>query len=177
MTRNRTRPVSRVLVPVSESQTPVQSPPLSPMVEIHNNVNSKLNKVSPVTERNLNILAPSPVKFSNCKQSEIKAYINIITNPNADLVDELIWQVNPMHFKNMKSELEKLKLTQKSENIFNQPSYLIMGQNSLPSPEMRRKRNGIVTNPTLAHAHTKTIPWLAKFRIPKRGRKTDRKRN
>ena len=77
----------------------------------------KLNKVSPVTERNLNILAPSPVKFSNCKQSEIKATINIITNPNADLFDEPIWQVNPMHFKNMKSELEKLKLTQKPEKI------------------------------------------------------------
>ena len=163
MTRNRTRPVSRVLSPVSEPQTPVQSPPLSPMVEIHNNFNSKLNKVSPVTERNLNILAPSPVKFSNCKQSEIKATINIITNPNADLVDEPIWQVNPMHFKNMKSELEKLKLTQKPENRSEQPSKLIMGQNSLRSPEMRRKRNGIVTNPNLTHAHSKNNSMVGKI--------------
>jgi hypothetical protein len=72
------------------------------------------NKLSPITERNLNILAKSPVKLSNCKEKEISATINIITNPNADFSDEPVWQINPVHFQSMKHDLEKFKLQQKS---------------------------------------------------------------
>jgi hypothetical protein len=54
------------------------------------------------------------LKLSNCKEKEISATINIITNPNADFSDEPVWQINPVHFQSMKHDLEKLKLQQKS---------------------------------------------------------------
>ncbi|KAJ8298058.1 hypothetical protein KUTeg_024589 [Tegillarca granosa] len=147
MARHRARPVSRVLSPVSEPQSPVQSPMMSPVIEF-NNCNDIRQRISPATERNLNIFVPSPVKYPVNKSKDIATTINIITNPNADLSDEPIWQINPVHFQNMKSNLEKLKLQQKSNHV-EQPSKLIMGQSALEmrSPEMRRKRNGIVTNP------------------------------
>lgn len=146
MARHRSRPVSRILSPVSEPQSPVLSPNITPSIEVM--VHNEQNKLSPITERNLNIMAKSPVKFSNCKEKEISATINIITNPHADLSDEPIWQINPQHFQSMRNDLEKLKLQQKS-NV--EQSNIIMGQSALEmrSPEMRRKRNGIVTNPNI----------------------------
>ncbi|XP_076117972.1 uncharacterized protein LOC143085486 isoform X2 [Mytilus galloprovincialis] len=146
MARHRARPVSRILSPVSEPQSPVQSPNITPSIEVM--VHNEHNKLSPITERNLNILAKSPVKFSNMKDKEISATINIITNPNADFSDEPVWQINPQHFISMKNDLEKLKLHQKTNT---EQSNVIMGQSALEmrSPEMRRKRNGIVTNPKI----------------------------
>lgn len=147
MARHRGRPVSRILSPVSEPQSPLNSPNnITPSIEVV--VHNEQNKLSPITERNLNIFTKSPVKFSNCKEKEISATINIITNPNADLSDEPVWQLNPVHFQSMKNDLEKLKLHQKSNA---EQSNIIMGQSALEmrSPEMRRKRNGIVTNPKI----------------------------
>lgn len=146
MARHRSRPVSRILSPVSEPQSPVQSPNITPSIEVM--VHNEQNKLSPITESNLNIMAKSPVKFSNCKEKEISATINIITNPNAELSDEPVWQINPQHFQSMRNDLEKLKLQQKSNM---EQSSIIMGQSALEmrSPEMRRKRNGIVTNPNI----------------------------
>ncbi|XP_033742734.1 ankyrin repeat domain-containing protein 50-like [Pecten maximus] len=143
MARHRTRPISRVLSPVSEPQSPVQSPPMSPNTEVQKIVGNE-QKLSPVTERNFNILGPSPVKFPNCKHKEIKATINIITNPNADLSEEPVWLVNHAHFQN---NLEKLRLKQNAMTC-DQP---IMGQSALEmrSPDTKPKRNGIVTNPKI----------------------------
>lgn len=159
MSRNRPRPASRVLSPVSEPQTPVQSPPLSPMVEVHNELNNIHSQISPSTERNLNQFAP--VKYSNNKQQEITATINIITNPNAEFADDPVWQINPLHFKNIKSDLEKLRL--KQSPVKDQPSKLIMGQSALRSPEMRRKRNGIVTNPNVTKSLGINSPNIGKL--------------
>lgn len=141
MARHRARPMSRMLSPVSEPQSPIQSPTLSPKDNIgHYTID---NPKSPVTERNLNMVGQSPVKFLHCKHKEITSTINIITNPNADLSDEPVWQINPVHFQSMKTNLEKLRLHQKALN-YDQP---IMGQSAL---EMNKsKRNCIVTNPKI----------------------------
>jgi hypothetical protein len=58
----------------------------------------------------------------------------------------------------MKHDLEKFKLQQKSNS--EQPN-IMMGQSALEmrSPEMRRKRNGIVTNPKI----TKSVAMNGHF--------------
>ncbi|KAL5011367.1 hypothetical protein ScPMuIL_009918 [Solemya velum] len=148
MARHRSRPISRVLSPVSEPQTPVQSPPMSPAMNLYNHNNQRCNGHSPHLEQNLNIALTSPVKMLNSKTEKISATINIITNPNADLSDEPIWQINPISLHHMKSNIARLEFQRRNSD---QPSKMVMGQSALEmrSPEMRRKRNGIVTNPNL----------------------------
>ncbi|XP_046331590.1 ankyrin repeat domain-containing protein 50-like isoform X1 [Haliotis rufescens] len=148
MGKNRSRPISRVLSPVSEPQSPVQSPPTSPVGETPKFPTSG-GPVSPSLEHNINILNPSPVKSASLKQEKISATINIITNPNAEIMnscDEPVWQLNPAHFQNMKRNL-----LQQRGIVPDSPTKMVMGQSALHmrSPEMRRKRNGIVTNPNI----------------------------
>lgn len=172
MARHRSRPISRILSPVSEPQSPVQSPPISPNCETDNgtrNTNTKLStgfhtnnlaesdaqssstKYTSSYEPNMNNLAHSPIKFSGSKKEKISATINIITNPNAELLssgDEPVWQINP-NFPGLSSSLAKLELQRKCGLPDGASAANFMGQAGLElrSPETRRKRNGIVTNP------------------------------
>ncbi|ESO89485.1 hypothetical protein LOTGIDRAFT_165077 [Lottia gigantea] len=141
MGKNRTRPVSRVLSPVSEPQSPDQTPPVSPNIQGQ-------QKYSPGVDNNINIMAPAPIKSGSLKQEKISATINIITNPNAEMmssVEEPVWQINPALFP------QNVKRSTRNQRANNQdtPTKLMMGQSALEmrSPELRRKRNGIVTNP------------------------------
>lgn len=124
---------------------------------------------SPNLERNLNMLAPSPVKCASSKPEKISATINIITNPNADMLptpEEPVWQMHPV--PNLKTSRPPppppTNYTAISPTtapalppripLTDSPTKIVMGSaghTSVPiesrSPELRRKRNGIVTNP------------------------------
>ncbi|KAL3880921.1 hypothetical protein ACJMK2_033124 [Sinanodonta woodiana] len=148
--RNRGRPVSRVLSPVSEPLSPVQSPIGSPMVAApHTTIpNLGYNIYSPVLEKSLNMFAANQVKHPDARHDHITT-INIITNPNADISDDSIWQLNPLHRQSVKNSIALLE--SRRNKTPDQPSKTIMGQSALEmrSPETRTKRNGIVTNPNL----------------------------
>ena len=150
MTRNRARPVSRILSPVSEPVSPVQSPLGSPL-EVTGDTfpGTNSSRFSPASARNLKLCNPSPAKLANFKPDKTSATVNITMNPNADINEEAVWQMNPFHANNLKSSLVMIENRRKTPD---QPSKTIMGQSALEmskSPEMRRKRNGIVTNPNL----------------------------
>ncbi|CAL1536250.1 unnamed protein product, partial [Lymnaea stagnalis] len=141
MGKNRSRPISRVLSPVSEPQSPLHSPCRTPVVHSPSALGS-------TDQNNINILAPSPIKHGSSKQERISATINIITNPHADMmssVEEPVWQRNPAHPANS----HHFASTTNSSSSSKSPSRIIMGRVSLESksPDTRRKRNGIVTNP------------------------------
>lgn len=144
MARHRSRPVSRVLSPVSEPQSPVQSPPGTPITDGQTN---KVDLKSP--DKNINLLGSSPVKYHGVKKDKIAATINIISNPNPELLtlhEEPVWQINP-HFQ--KSSLSTKVDLHKKSSVPDPPASVIVGKTALElrSPEARRKRNGIVTNP------------------------------
>ncbi|XP_013077461.2 ankyrin repeat domain-containing protein 50-like isoform X1 [Biomphalaria glabrata] len=156
MGKNRSRPISRVLSPVSEPQSPVHSPCGTPVI----------HRQAAYDQHNINILAPSPIKSSSSKQERISATINIITNPHADMmssVEEPVWQRNPAHPANSHNFASATNSSSSSSSGSRQhhyqpdsispasdhPARIIMGRASLgnKSPDMRLKRNGIVTNP------------------------------
>ena len=132
---------------------------------------------SPALERNLNLLAPSPVKCAASKPEKISATINIITNPNADMLatpEEPVWQMQPSHHINLKASRGPPPPPPASASglssptapalpprvpLVDSPNKIMLGHGSAHaaavggshgetrSPEARRKRNGIVTNP------------------------------
>ncbi|XP_060562255.1 uncharacterized protein LOC132721894 [Ruditapes philippinarum] len=92
-----------------------------------------------------------PVKYSSLNKDTLSsATINITMNPyNAEISDEEVWKVNPCHPNiSLKSSLQLLE--QQRKKTPEQTAKPFMGQSALEmrSPETRRKRNGIVTNPT-----------------------------
>lgn len=158
--KNRTRPISRVLSPVSEPQSPVHSLCTTPVNEITGNL-----------EQNVNMMITSPVKCGSSKQEKISAAINIITNPYGDMmssVEEPVWQKNPAHPANNQNFTSTVTSSSSSSSESHRqchghqlpqynsptsvsPSRIIMGRKSLDgkSPETKVKRNGIVTNPKI----------------------------
>lgn len=81
--------------------------------------------------------------------------MNIITNPHADFmndVEEPIWQPLPGH--NIKLEEQRKASLPCAMPEGTQPTpKMALGLRSL-SPEMRRKRNGIVTNPNFKNVNS-----------------------
>ncbi|XP_052280543.1 ankyrin repeat domain-containing protein 50-like isoform X2 [Dreissena polymorpha] len=144
MSRNRTRPISRLLSPVSEPHSPVQSPDGSPMVTVRPKC-----LLSGLTIASNSQNVPNKNNESSFNKLKLSANINITMNPyNADISDEEVWKVNPFHPNTgLKTGLQLLESQRKKTP--EQPSKPFMGQSALEmrSPEMRRKRNGIVTNP------------------------------
>ena len=145
MSKNRNRPMSRVLSPVSEPQSPAQSPCGSPMSEIQ----SIATRMSPDPR---SVLTPLSLRVSP-KLDGANPTINIISNPNEllnandnDDESEPVWQ------KQSKSHTNAAKLELQRKGAMPEPSAVVLGQAALAmkSPEMRRKRNGIVTNPNFA---------------------------
>lgn len=140
MSRNRSRPISRLLSPVSEPHSPDQSPVLgSPSIRpdclpLVSSENCAFNR---------------SVKTSQATKKQIPTTINITMNPyNAEISDEEIWKVNPYHPNiSLKASLQILE--QQKRKTPDHTSKPFMGQSALEmrSPETRRKRNGIVTNP------------------------------
>lgn len=148
MTRNRSRPISRILSPVSEPQSPVQSPTSSPAVP-HSGTDIQ-NKSSHIGSGKSN--SKQPAKQSSLNKDKLSsATINITMNPyNAEISDDEVWRVNPCHPNiSLKSSLQLLEQQRKIKTP-EQAAKPFMGQSALEmrSPETRRKRNGIVTNPT-----------------------------
>ena len=140
MSRNRSRPISRLLSPVSEPHSPDQSLVLgSPSVRpeclpLGSSENCALSKAKKIWHSN-KIDSPTT--------------INITMNPyNAEISDEEVWKINPSHPNmSLKSSLQILE--QQKRQTPDHTSKPFMGQSALEmrSPETRRKRNGIVTNP------------------------------
>lgn len=151
MTRNRSRPISRILSPVSEPQSPVQSPTSSPAIGLsvsHSGADNQ-NKSSKAGSGKTN--SKTPGKHSSLSNEKLSsATINITMNPyNAEISDDEVWRVNPCHPSiSLKSSLQLLE--QQRKKTPEQAAKPFMGQSALEmrSPETRRKRNGIVTNPT-----------------------------
>lgn len=125
-----------------------------------------VSSASPALERNLNLLAPSPVKCAVSKQDKISATINIITNPNADMLatpEEPIWQMQPAQVKATRGPPPPPPLPNNGISsptapalpprvpLVDSPTKILLGRGTghaeTRSPEARRKRNGIVTNP------------------------------
>ncbi|KAL8558331.1 hypothetical protein ACOMHN_059578 [Nucella lapillus] len=118
---------------------------------------------SPALERNLNLLAPSPVKCAASKPDKISATINIITNPNADMLatpEEPVWQMQPAQVKasragdpNRGPPPPPPPPPPPSNNNVGSPTAPALPPRIplVDSPNKivlaRRKRNGIVTNP------------------------------
>ena len=141
MSKNRNRPVSRVLSPVSEPHSRSHSPPGSPMSEIQ----SITTRMSPDAQ------SPSSTKHNSPKHEHRIKPVHIIANPHADIGnnannaktkndDEPIWQ-----------RISEVNSTNRGQ-IDTRNSAMVMGQTALGlsknnSPESRGKRNGIVTNP------------------------------
>lgn len=142
MSRNRSRPISRLLSPVSEPHSPDQSPVLgSPVV--------RPECLQLGTGDNCAFIRNSKSNHSN--KPKVPTTINITMNPyNAEISDEEIWKINPCHPNaSLKSSLQLLE--QQKRRTPEHTSKPFMGQSALEmrSPETRRKRNGIVTNPNL----------------------------
>lgn len=151
MTRNRSRPISRVLSPVSEPQSPVQSPVNSPVDGHDQNSNGRVKHCKfPQTSPGKCVGKQSNKHSSLDKDKFSSATINITMNPyNAEISDEEVWKINPCHPNiGLKSSLQLLE--QQKRKTPDHISKPFMGQSALEmrSPETRRKRNGIVTNPS-----------------------------
>lgn len=171
MGKNRSRPISRVLSPVSEPQSPIHSPATTPVKE-----GSALEDFEDcLITNNVNAIESSPLKHTSSKPERVSATINIITNPHADMmssVEEPVWQKNPSYPGHMKHNYPATTTSSSSSSCSSQTqsgsqnmlghhdspnsgssgSRIIMGRTSLTnrSPEYRAKRNGIVTNPNAA---------------------------
>lgn len=139
MSRNRSRPISRLLSPVSE---PHSTEDQSPVLGAHF-INSECLALGPP-----NSCAFSRSKKTACPNSPLTS-INITMNPyNAEISDEEVWKLNPFHPNiSLKGSLQALE--QQKVKTPDHSAKPFMGQSALKmrSPETRRKRNGIVTNP------------------------------
>nr|KAG5711586.1 hypothetical protein BaRGS_016768 [Batillaria attramentaria] len=118
------------------------------------------------------MLAPSPVKCAASKQEKISATINIITNPNADMLptpEEPVWQMQPApSTKAMRppppppsNGSPTAPALPPRVPLIDSPTKIVMGSGGhvpVPletrSPEARRKRNGILTNPKVIKGST-----------------------
>ncbi|WAQ97891.1 ANR50-like protein [Mya arenaria] len=143
LSRNRSRPISRLLSPVSEPHSPVQSPLGSPALNseclLFGGTNGHNGQTTPTRGRKANLL----------NKIQLATNINITMNPyNADISDDEVWKVNPHHtHSSLKTSMQLLEnQRKKTPDHVSKP---FMGQSALEmrSPETRRKRNGIVTNP------------------------------
>jgi hypothetical protein len=107
-----------------------------------------------------------PVKYSSLNKDTLSsATINITMNPyNAEISDEEVWKVNPCHPNiSLKSSLQLLE--QQRKKTPEQTAKPFMGQSALEmrSPETRRKRNGIVTNPTYKAKGINSVSQIKKL--------------
>ena len=148
MSKNRNRPLSKVLSPVGEPHSP--SPAGSPLSEIQgNNVRLTPDMQSPMA-------LTSPHRGEGYNEP-----VRIISNPVSvegltsniyESIDEPIWQRQTDctgHQNVSKMESHRKAVPQ---DVPAHVSPLVMGSAALAikSPETRRKRNGIVTNPNFS---------------------------
>lgn len=129
--KNRGKPSSKVLSPVSEPESPASAPG------------------SPYADEYIPSSKPSPDLPKAC-HSAGKRPVRIISNPQESASDEPIWQ---RQVDIAGAGVSKLELSRKG-SLPEGPAPpmtagIAMGQAalSMKSPESRRKRNGIVTNP------------------------------
>jgi len=156
LSRNRSRPISRVLSPVSEPHSPVQSPLGSPAL----NTECLL-----IGGRNGHTADNRNFKPNILSKIKLATNINITMNPyNADISDEDVWKVNPCHPHSSLKTSSQLLESQRRKTP-DQVIKPVMGQSALEmrSPETRRKRNGIVTNPTYKAKGINSISHMKKL--------------
>ena len=136
--KNRNRPMSRILSPVDEPQSPALSAAGSPMSEVH----SIITSMSPDHKI---IQTPNSGKQPTPKKEIIANSMSTYPKVNND-EDEPVWQRQT----NGNTNLAKIEMQRKG-SLQDVPSMsgMVMGKTALgtKSPETRRKRNGIVTNP------------------------------
>ena len=166
MTRNRSRPISRILSPVSEPQSPVSSPTGSPAVGKGSSSSGADNQSHSSLTSGRKSSSKQPGKYSSLNKDTLSsATINITMNPyNAEISDEEVWKVNPCHPNiSLKSSLQLLE--QQRKKTPETAAKPFMGQSALEmrSPETRRKRNGIVTNPTYKAKGINSVSQIKKL--------------
>ena len=148
--KNRNRPMSRVLSPVSEPQSPSHSPPGSPLSEIP----SMATRITPELLSPVSTKPNSPLKgYSSSK------HMHIISNPTTEPSttngakaaappEEPVWQ--RISDVNCHASMNAAKMEIGRKDPYGGAMPMGQAALSMKSPEARKKRNGIVTNPNYA---------------------------
>jgi ankyrin repeat protein len=165
------RPVSRVLSPVSEPQSPVHTPAGgSPVSEIQTSL--AMLRMSPENITQFTTTPNPTAKHVTPKREPLPSSIHFIMNPNAEFLsaqdepdDDPVWQLNPQLRSHVmggaKANVAKLELKRKGslpESGSPKMGQRALGHVGMKSPDTRKKQNGVCPNPTVISNPTVNNP-------------------